>query len=61
MMREELLNKLKAKGDLNLYLKLKDKSNEIIMAYVEVKPEPKKSKKKSDEGTIDTADNSIEE
>lgn len=61
-MREELLKKLKALGDLNLYLKIKDKSNDIIGHYVgEVKQEPSKKKIKKNEGTTDRTDNSTQE
>lgn len=66
-MREELLKKLKALGDLNLYLKLKDKSDDVIKHYLKIKEEPKlekqnkKTKKPNDERTTDTISDSTEE
>ena len=60
MTRQELLNKLKDLGDLNLYLKLKDKSDEVIKLYIQPTKTKTKSKTKN-EGTFDRTDDIVED
>lgn len=56
-MREELLKRLKALGDLNLYLKLKDKSNDVIEYYLPKEVVKVKKKKVEDSDTESNCEN----